>query len=649
MRKTLMSLVQHSAHIAAVVSIALSFAEGQQARPAISLVRSPQAVGISGAIAQPGGEISESQAIKQNYRAFATTKIAHPSAPEIFNFEFVAATEIAAISVSKEFRVSGGTCIAHHNYAAGDVCNVEVVFIPKGPGHRTGQLSIDHSASATPLLVPIGGTGMGPAIQFIPSLISTVPGTFTGTGKAAAGIFLGPQGLSTDGGDNLYVADTGDNLIYFEDSSGIFSVFAGGGTTAAKGYSGFGSGVELNGPRGVAVDYSGTVYFTDAGDDIVMVRYLDGILNNRLGDGSTTSCPYSSPCSPSATQITAPYSIATDSDGNVYTSLKVGGSLPGFYLGEDENDTLPGSYYTLYTTAYNYYSTSPSLAVDAFSDLIYTYEDPGGPLLSPTPLCYILAQNRAYSIDASGQRFWTVAGSGPCGFSGDGGRASGARISTNIGQFAFDAAGNFYFADSGNNRIRRVEAITGIIRTIAGSGANGYGGDNGPSTGAAIQAPTGLAVDSSGNVYTTAAAAATQNSTPPLKTELREFGTIGSLKFTSQATGTPSAAKTVRISNVGNDTLNFTRVAITSGNKTDFAIDPNTTSCNFTVPLYSGHTCVIGFIFTPTAVGARTATLTMLEDTADTIHRIQLSGTRAAKTALAPARAPNSTYGPEPE
>ena len=89
----------------------------------------------------------------------------------------------------------------------------------------------------------------------------------------------------------------------------------------------------------------------------------------------------------------------------------------------------------------------------------------------------------------------------------------------------------------------------------------------------------------------------------------------------------------MRISNVGNDALNFTRVAITAGNKADFAIDPDTTSCNFTVSLYSGHTCVIGFIFKPTAVGARAATLTLLEDTADTIHRIQLSGTAVAPAA----------------
>lgn len=637
MQKPFRALVRRSSHVAILATLALSLAHAQRTQPAISLVRSAQAIAAASDPAHFRGESSESRAIKENYREFAKTKVARPSAPEVFNFEFHSATAITGISASREFRVAGGTCAERQTYAAGDVCSVEVVFTPKGPGHRTGQLSITHSASATPLLTPLGGSGYGPAIQFIPSLISTVPNTFTGTGTAAAGVFLGPQGLSTDGGDNLYVADTGNGLIDFQDSSGTFSTLVGGGTANAVGYSGFGAGVKLNNPHGVAVDYSGTFYISDTDDAVVLVRYLDGIVQTRIGGGATGgSCSYASPCLPYNVKITPPYAVATDPYGNVYSTLQVGGSLPGFYIAENEADN--NNYYLLNTTAYNYYSTSSAIAVDVYGDLFYTYEDPGGPLLSPTPLCYLLEQNLAYSRSQAGRQFWAIAGTGPCGFSGDGGRATGARISTNIGQFAWDAAGNFYFADTGNNRIRRIEAVTGIIRTIAGSGANGYGGDNGPSTGAAIQAPTGLAVDSTGTVYTTAAAAVTQNSAPPLKTELREFGTTGSLKFLSQTTGTPSAAKTVRISNVGNDTLNFTRVAITSGNKADFSIDPDTTSCNFTVPLYSGHTCVIGIIFKPTAVGARAATVTMLEDTPNGIHRIQLSGTGAAAAKPASVR-----------
>ena len=524
MRKPVVTLVQRCAHVAAVASIAFSLAHAQRRQPAISLVQSAQSPAAAGDSTYFWGDSSESRAIKENYREFSKTKVAHPSEAQVFNFEFHAATVITAISASKDFRVSGGTCAARQTYVAGDGCSVEVVFTPKGPGHRIGQLSITHSASATPFLTPLGGSGYGPAIQFIPSLISTVPGTFTGTGTAAAGVFLGPQGLATDGGDNLYVADTGDGLIDFQDSSGNFVVLVGGGTASAVGYSGFGSGVKLNNPHGVAVDYSGTFYISDTDDAVVLVRYIDGIVNTRIGGGATGgSCSYSVPCLPYNVKITPPYSIATDPNGNVFTTLQVGGSLPGFYIAENEADN--NNYYLLNTTAYNYYSTSPSIAGDIYGNLFYTYEDPGGPLLSPTPLCYILEQNLAYSRSQSGSRFWTIAGTGACGFSGDGGRANGARISTTIGQFAFDEAGNFYFADTGNNRIRRIEAITGIIRTIAGTGANGYGGDNGPSTGAAIQAPTGLAVDSTGRVYVTAAAAAKQNSAPPLKTEVREFGT----------------------------------------------------------------------------------------------------------------------------
>jgi hypothetical protein len=284
----------------------------------------------------------------------------------------------------------------------------------------------------------------------------------------------------------------------------------------------------------------------------------------------------------------------------------------------------------LNTTAYNYYSTSSSLAVDASGNLIYTYEDPGGPLLSPTPLCYILAQNRAYSISASGETFWNIAGSGPCGFSGDGGKATGAEISTTIGQFAYDAAGNFYFADTGNNRIRRIDNYNGIIRTVAGSGTAGFGGDGGPSTSATIQTPTGIAVDSTGRVYTTGIGASATNPASSQKADIRMFGTIGQLNFGNQAPSSHSAAQTVLISNVGNDNLDFTHTGFSSGNTGDFAVDPNTTTCNFTVPLYSGRSCTVGFIFSPSAAGARSAVFSLQDDTVEGVDVIQLSGSGAA-------------------
>jgi hypothetical protein len=64
-----------------------------------------------------------------------------------------------------------------------------------------------------------------------------------------------------------------------------------------------------------------------------------------------------------------------------------------------------------------------------------------------------------------------------------------------------DASGNIYIADSGNNRIREVKASSGIITTIAGTGAAGYAGNGGPATSATLNFPETIAIDLSGNLY----------------------------------------------------------------------------------------------------------------------------------------------------
>jgi DNA-binding beta-propeller fold protein YncE len=94
----------------------------------------------------------------------------------------------------------------------------------------------------------------------------------------------------------------------------------------------------------------------------------------------------------------------------------------------------------------------------------------------------------------------TAVGTGARGFAGDGGPARQAVLN---GPFdvAFDPAGNLYFSDTYNHRIRRVDRRTETIATIAGNGAAGYAGDGGPATAAAFNEPYGIAVDRDGNVY----------------------------------------------------------------------------------------------------------------------------------------------------
>src|SRR5215469_9815996 len=94
----------------------------------------------------------------------------------------------------------------------------------------------------------------------------------------------------------------------------------------------------------------------------------------------------------------------------------------------------------------------------------------------------------------------SIAGNGIIGYSGDNGPAISAALSFPSG-VALDAAGNVYIADEGNALIRKVTVSTGIITTVAGNGTPGYAGDNDPATSAELYIPTGVAVDSAGNIY----------------------------------------------------------------------------------------------------------------------------------------------------
>jgi uncharacterized protein (TIGR03437 family) len=119
------------------------------------------------------------------------------------------------------------------------------------------------------------------------------------------------------------------------------------------------------------------------------------------------------------------------------------------------------------------------------------------------------AQGNVYIADTLNHRVRKVApngvittavGDGIEDFGGDGGPATAARLSRPRG-LAFDAAGNLFIADSGNSRIRRVDARTGVITTVAGNGAKDFGGDGGPATQASLDLPVDVAVDGQGALF----------------------------------------------------------------------------------------------------------------------------------------------------
>jgi sugar lactone lactonase YvrE len=102
-----------------------------------------------------------------------------------------------------------------------------------------------------------------------------------------------------------------------------------------------------------------------------------------------------------------------------------------------------------------------------------------------------------WQVTVQAQIITTIAGGGTSGI-GDGGQAIDCELNNPIG--IVDAAGNIYIGDRNHHRIRKI-STTGVITTIAGTGTAGFSGDGGPATDAKITSPYGVAVDNSGNVY----------------------------------------------------------------------------------------------------------------------------------------------------
>jgi trimeric autotransporter adhesin len=111
--------------------------------------------------------------------------------------------------------------------------------------------------------------------------------------------------------------------------------------------------------------------------------------------------------------------------------------------------------------------------------------------------------NQIFKVTADG-KIHIVAGTGVAGFSGDGGKATAAQINGGFLAMAVDSAGNLFFADQNNNRIRKI-GPDGTISTVVGSGPafpdpGSFAGDGGPATAARLRGPSGVAIDAAGNL-----------------------------------------------------------------------------------------------------------------------------------------------------
>lgn len=552
----------------------------------------------------PRGEASFANA-PANFFPFASARVGEPADIQAVHLRFSAPATLTGIESTKDFPIQpGGSCVAGNSYAAGDTCIVLVRFTPQGAGRRLGKLTVHRTGSPQPDDFGLGGYGYAPVVSFNPAVISTVSGTY----PSGHGLLSGAKNLTVDGSDTLYIADTGNGIIRYMDSGATIK-------SLATGYSS---------PNGIAVDTFGEVYFDETAANIMYEIYDYGPVVPASGT-TVSSCTVSAPCNLDVTQINLPGEMSIDPYNHLFFVEETEGAA--FSTVQPE----PANLIFLYDPFPFQDNPSTAMAVDA-NDNLYT-------LWSTSGNCEIQQQS-LYNAENEYVSFNKVAGGRICGYSGDGGEAGNAEIGSLIGQIDFDVAGNLYFSDTNNQRVRMINATTGIINTVAGNGNAGYSGDGFGAKSAKLSYPTGVTVDSQGQVYIISGTGTTSGGAQVV----RKVGPNGYLSFGSHAVGSSSSLR-VTVSNTGNTTMTLSSVAFTGTDASDFSIDTTLTSCLLTAgsTLYAGQTCQIGVSFKPGAAGTRSGNLVLLDNTVNFSNTVQLAGTG---TSSAPSFSPPSLTFP---
>ncbi len=331
--------------------------------------------------------------------------------------------------------------------------------------------------------------GNGAAGWTITTAVGTGEQGYSGDGGPAAAARLNnPFDLAFDAAGNLIFSDTFNHRIRRVGASdGVVSTLAGTGERGFSGDGGPATQARLNEPYGITIDHDGSVFFADRLNHRVRRINPDGIITTLAGDGDPGK--YGGDGGPAARAgLAEPNGLALNADHTCLFIADVADhrvrmvdlrsgiitTFAGTGEGRHDGDGGPA------TKAGIFGARAVAMAPDGS---LYVMERQGSSI----------RRVRSGVID-------TIAGTGARGYAGDGHDARHAVFNAPK-EMAVDPAGNIFVVDTENHGIRLIDVNTWIVRTVAGNGTAGPGGDGGPATQASLARPHGAVVGPDGAIH----------------------------------------------------------------------------------------------------------------------------------------------------
>ena len=306
-------------------------------------------------------------------------------------------------------------------------------------------------------------------------------------GPAPSAQLTNPSGVAVDNAGNVYISDTSNSRIRKVDANGIMSTIAGANSaTSSSGFSGDGGlaiFAQITRPLGMVADNAGNLYFSDNNNHRIR-KISNGRITTIAGNGTATFAGDSGPAT--SASLSSPFGLALDSAGNIYVA-----DTNNHRIRRIDTNGIITTFAGTGAAGFSGDGGTPTAA---------QLSSPAGVLVDGSGNVYIADANNQRVRKVSGGVISTIAGSGTSGFGGDGAAATAA-LMRNPTALALDPAGDLVIADRNNNKVRKVSSATGNIQTIAGSGSPAFAGDGGAATSALLSSPLGLVLDRAGNIY----------------------------------------------------------------------------------------------------------------------------------------------------